>query len=60
MVIAGGSTQGGSSGAIGGFKVSLESDRRLNRRLGVVEAFEESASRSGGEFHLGRVPMVFG
>ena len=45
-VIAEGSTQGGSNGVIGEFKADLEFDRRPNRRLGVVEAFEESASGS--------------
>jgi Immunoglobulin-like domain of bacterial spore germination len=52
-VIAEGSTQGGSSGVIGEFKANLELDRRPNRRLGVVEAFEESASGSGEELPLG-------
>ncbi len=59
-VIAEGSTQGGSNGVIGEFKANLEFDRRTNRRLGVVEAFEESASGSGEELHLDRVPVVFG
>jgi hypothetical protein len=59
-VIAEGSTQGGSNGVIGEFKADLEFDRRPNRRLGVVEAFEESSSGSGEELHLDRVPIVFG
>ena len=59
-VIAEGSTQGGSNGVIGEFKANLEFDRRPNRRLGVVEAFEESASGSGEDLHLDRVPIVFG
>ena len=59
-VIAEGSTQDGSMGVIGEFKANLEFDRRPNRRLGVVEAFEESASGSGEDLHLDRVPIVFG
>ena len=59
-VIAEGSTQGGSMGVIGEFKANLEFGRRPNRRLGVVEAFEESASASGEALHLDRVPIVFG
>lgn len=59
-VIAKGSTQGGSNGVIGEFKANLPFERRPNRRLGVVEAFEESASGSGEELHLDRVPIVFG
>ena len=59
-VIAEGSTQGGSNGVIGEFKTNLEFDRGPNRRLGVVEAFEESASGSGEDLHLDRVPIVFG
>ena len=59
-VIAKGSTQGGSNGVIGEFKADLQFNRRSNRRLGVVEAFEESASGSGEELHLDRVPIVFG
>ena len=59
-VIAEGSTQGGSNGVIGEFKANLEFDRRPNQRLGVVEAFEESASGSGEDLHLFRVPIVFG
>ena len=58
-VIAEGFTQGGSNGVIGEFKADLEFDRRPNQRLGVVEAFEESASGSGEELHLDRVPIVF-
>jgi hypothetical protein len=58
-VIAEGSTQGGSYGVIGEFKADLEFDRRPNQRLGVVEAFEESASGSGEDLHLDRVPIVF-
>jgi hypothetical protein len=58
-VIAEGSTQGGSNGVIGEFKANLEFDRGPNRRLGVVEAFEESASGSGEDLHLDRVPIVF-
>ena len=59
-VIAEGTTQGGSNGVIGEFKANLEFGRRPNHRLGVVEAFEESASGSGEELHLDRVPIVFG
>jgi Immunoglobulin-like domain of bacterial spore germination len=58
--IAEGSTQGGSTGVIGEFKAELQFSRRPNQRLGVVEAFEESASGSGEELHLDRVPIVFG
>src|ERR687896_1119601 len=57
-VIAEGSTQGGSNGVIGEFKADLNFDRRPNQRLGVVEAFEESASGSGEERHLDRGPLV--
>src|ERR671916_886779 len=53
MVIAEGTTQGGSNGVLDEFK------RRPNQRLGVVEAFEESTSGSGEELHLDRVPIVF-
>jgi hypothetical protein len=42
------------------FKANLDFERRPNQRLGVVEAFEESASGSGEELHLDRVPVVFG
>ena len=59
-LIAEGTTQGGSNGVIGEFKANLEFGRRLNQRLGVVEAFERSASGSGEELHLDRVPVVFG
>jgi hypothetical protein len=59
-VIAEGTVQGGSNGVIGEFKANLEFERRPNQRLGVVEAFEESASGSGEELHLDRVPIVFG
>lgn len=59
-VIAEGSTQGGSNGVIGEFTANLEFDRGPNRRLGVVEAFEESASGSDEDLHLDRVPIVFG
>jgi hypothetical protein len=59
-VIAEGSTQGGSMGVIGEFKADLQFSRRRNQRLGVVEAFEESASGSGEDLHLDRVPIVFG
>jgi Immunoglobulin-like domain of bacterial spore germination len=58
-VIAEGFAQGGSNGVIGEFKADLEFDRRSNQRLGVVEAFEESASGSGEDSHLFRVPIVF-
>ena len=58
-VIAEASTQGGSNGVIGEFKADLEFDCRPNQRLGVVEAFEESASGSGEDRHLFRVPIVF-
>jgi hypothetical protein len=44
---------------IGEFKADMDFDRRPNQRLGVVEAFEESASGSGEERHLDRVPIVF-
>jgi hypothetical protein len=59
-VIAEGTAQGGSNGVIGEFKANLEFQRRPNQRLGVVEAFEESASGSGEDLHLDRVPIVFG
>jgi len=59
-VIAEGFAQGGSNGVIGEFKANLEFERRPNQRLGVVEAFEESASGSGEDLHLDRVPIVFG
>ena len=59
-LIAEGTTQGGGNGVIGEFKADLEFDRRPNQRLGVVEAFEESASGSGEDLHLDRVPIVFG
>ena len=58
-VIAEGFAQGGSNGVIGEFKADLEFDRRPNQRLGVVEAFEESASGSGEDLHLDSVPIVF-
>jgi hypothetical protein len=58
-VIAEGYAQGGSNGVIDEFKTDLEIDRRPNRRPGVVEAFEESASGSGEDLHLDRVPIVF-
>jgi hypothetical protein len=58
-VIAEGSTQGGSNRVIGEFKADLDFDRRPNQRLGVVEALEESASGSGEDLHLDRVPIVF-
>ena len=58
-VIAQGTAQGGSNGVIGEFKADLQFDRRPNQRLGVVEAFEESASGSGEDLHLDRVPIVF-
>jgi hypothetical protein len=57
--IAEGSTQGGSNGVIGEFKADLQFSRRPNQRLGVAEAFEESASGSGEDLHLDRVPIVF-
>jgi hypothetical protein len=41
-------------------EADLQFSRRPNQRLGVVEAFEESASGSGEELHLDRVPIVFG
>ena len=59
-VIGEGTTQGGSNGVIGEFKANLEFERKPNQRLGVVEAFEESASGSGEELHLDRVSIVFG
>ena len=59
-VISEESTQGGSNGIIGEFKANLEFSRRPNQRLGVVEAFELSASGSGEELHLDRIPIVFG
>ena len=46
-------------GVIGEFKADLEFDRRPNQRLGVVEAFEESASGSGEDLHLDRILIVF-
>jgi hypothetical protein len=58
-VIAETSTQGGSNGIIGEFKAIVEFSRRPNQRLGVVEAFEASASGSDEELHLYRVPIVF-
>jgi hypothetical protein len=58
-VIAEGTAQGGSNGVIGEFKANLEFSRRPNQRLGVIEAFEESASGSGEDIHLDRVPIVF-
>ena len=58
-VIAEGFAQGGSNGVIGEFKANLTFQRRPNQRLGVVEAFEESASGSGEDLHLDRVPIVF-
>jgi hypothetical protein len=45
---------------IGEFKSDLAFARRPNQRLEVVEAFEESASGSGEDLHLFRVPTVFG
>ncbi len=54
-----GSIQGGSNGVIDEFKVDLQFSRRPNQRLGVVEAFEESASGPGEDLHLDRVPIVF-
>jgi hypothetical protein len=59
-VIAEGSTQDGSNGVIGEFKSDLAFGRRPNQRLEVVESFEESASGSGEDLHLFRVPTVFG
>ena len=59
-VIAEGTAQGGSNGVIGEFKANLGFSRRPNQRLGVVEAYEESASGSGEDRHLDRVPIVFG
>jgi hypothetical protein len=59
-VIARGTAQGGSNGIIGEFKANLDFARRPDQRLGVVEAFEESASGSGEDLHLDRVPIVFG
>src|SRR5918997_2120166 len=58
-VIAEGFAQGRSNGVIGEFRADLEFDRRPNQRLGVVEAFEESASGSGEDRHLFTVPIVF-
>ncbi len=46
-VIAQGTAQGGSNGVKGEFKANLQFNRRPNQRLGVVEAFEDSASGSG-------------
>jgi hypothetical protein len=57
--IAEGSTQGGSNGVVGEFKADLLFSLRANQRLGVVEALEESASGSGEDLHLDRVPIVF-
>jgi hypothetical protein len=58
-VIAEGTAQGGSNGVIGEFKANLPFARRPDKRLGVVEASEESASGSGEDLHLDRVPIVF-
>ena len=58
-MIAEGFAQGGSNGVIGESKADLEFDRRPNQRLGVVEVFEESASGSGEDRRLFRVPIVF-
>ena len=58
-VIAEGFAQGGSNGVIGEFKADLKFDRRPNQRSGAVEAFEESASGSGEDRHLFRIPVVF-
>jgi hypothetical protein len=58
-VIARGTVQGGSKGVIGEFKANLDIARRPDQRLGVAEAFEESASGSGEDLHLDRVPIVF-
>jgi hypothetical protein len=58
-VIAEGTAQGGSNGVIGEFKANLPFARRPDQRLGVVEASEESASGSGEDLHLDRVPIVF-
>ena len=69
LIIPGGglnSTIAGLSGSsspfnpIGEFKADLAFQRRPNQRLGVVEAFEESASGSGEDLHLFRVPIIFG
>ena len=57
--IAEGTAEGGSNGVIGEFKANLEFERRPDQRLGVVEAFEQSASGSGEDLHLDRVPIVF-
>jgi len=51
--------QGGSNGVIGEFKANLKFERRHNQRIGVIEAFEESASGLGEDLHLDRVPIVF-
>ena len=59
-VIAEGFAQGGTNGVIDEFKADLQFARRPNQRLGVAEAFEESASGSGEELHRDRVPIVFG
>lgn len=58
-VVAEGFAQGGSNGVIGEFKMDLEFVRKPNQRLGVVEAFERSASGSGEKRNLVRVPIVF-
>ena len=58
-MIAEGFAQGGTNGVIDEFKANLEFDRRPNRRLGVAETFEESASGSGEDRHLDGVPIVF-
>ena len=58
-VIAEGFAQGGSKGVIGEFKADLTFQCRPNQRLGVMGAFEESASGSGEDLHFDRVPIVF-
>lgn len=59
-VIAEDSTEGGSNRVMCEFNANLEFDSRPNWRLGMVEAFEESASASGEDLHLDRLPIVFG
>ncbi|CAN5252238.1 hypothetical protein BH18ACT10_BH18ACT10_18980 [soil metagenome] len=56
-VIAGESTQGGSNGVIGEFKANI-GFTRPHQRLGIVEAFEASASGFKEELHLDSVPII--
>jgi hypothetical protein len=51
-----GRQQRGNRGVQGGSRVRSQAEPAS----GVVEAFEESASESGEDLHLFRVPIVFG